>query len=191
MLAVGKKANSMVDITDSRKPAFLGAEFNEFLFASIGADASGMYLTVVSALARLDLDPWTEAASLARLPKAIATQKLAELVSRFPEIPSVIGSSATIAARLAALLPGRIRGTAPTPKITIQELRPAVQVLMAPRFVLSLLFITLAAMLGTQMVITQFHAPSKPDSVTQTVSSSNADVKVPPVGDSDVGINVN
>ena len=47
----------MVDITRSRKPDFLGAEFNEFLFAPIGADATGTSLTVVSALARLDLDP--------------------------------------------------------------------------------------------------------------------------------------
>ena len=63
----------MVDIRDYRKPAFLGAEFNDFLFAAIGADAGGTYLTVVSALARLDLDPWAEAAILARLPGGIAT----------------------------------------------------------------------------------------------------------------------
>ena len=75
----------MVDITDFRgpvflkptvlKPAVLGPEFNDFLFASIGADATGTYITVVSALARLDLDPWAEAAKLSRMPKTLAATK--------------------------------------------------------------------------------------------------------------------
>jgi hypothetical protein len=37
------------------------AEFDNFLYASIGADRNGMPLSVLSALARLDLDPWEEA----------------------------------------------------------------------------------------------------------------------------------
>ena len=109
----------MVDTTDSPgpalrkptflKPAFLSTQYNDFLFASIGADASGTYLTVVSALARLDLDPWAEAAKFARMPGSVATQKLAELVSRFTEIPPARVDSAKIAARLTALLPANLR----------------------------------------------------------------------------------
>jgi len=41
---------------------FLGEEFNPFLFAFIGTDRAGGQLSVVSALARLDLDAWAEAA---------------------------------------------------------------------------------------------------------------------------------
>jgi hypothetical protein len=138
----------MVDITRSRKPDFLGAEFNEFLFAPIGADASGTSVTVVSALARLDLDPWAEAANLTRLPGAIATQKLAELIARFPEITSARVDSSNIAARLTALLPGRIRSNIATPQIPLPTLPLAAQSLMAPRFVLLLLFITIWNAIG-------------------------------------------
>ena len=45
------------------------SEFNEFLFAFVGEEKSGQQLTVLSALARLGLDPWGEAARLSELPK--------------------------------------------------------------------------------------------------------------------------
>jgi hypothetical protein len=40
----------------------LGSEFDDFLYASIGEDSNGVLLSVLSALARLDVDPWEEAA---------------------------------------------------------------------------------------------------------------------------------
>jgi hypothetical protein len=162
------------------KPAFLGTEFNEFLFAPIGADASGTYLTVVSAFARLDLDPWVEAASLARLPGSIATQKLAELVSRFPEIPPVRVDSAKIAARLAALLPGRILGKIPAPRLSIQELHPAAKALMAPKFLLFLMFLTIGMMLVSQVAMTQLHPADQIKSASQTVIPHGSQIKLPP-----------
>ena len=168
----------MVDFPQFRKPDFLGAEFNEFLFAPIGADASGTSVTMVSALARLDLDPWAEAANLTRLPGAIATQKLAELISRFPEIPSARVDSSAIAARLTALLPGRSRNNTATPHIPVRNLPPRVQPPMATRFILLLLFITISVSLGTQMVIAQFH-PAKTQNSTQAIASTAAPVKTP------------
>ena len=42
----------------------LGLEFDPFLFAPIGDELDRPLLSVVSALARLDVDPWKEAASL-------------------------------------------------------------------------------------------------------------------------------
>ena len=68
----------------ARSPGFLGPEFNDFLFAPIGAERNGGYLSVVSALARLDLDPWAEAAKLAKLPVEVATQKLSILLQEVP-----------------------------------------------------------------------------------------------------------
>ena len=56
------------------------AEFNEFLFAPIGEDRNGMLVSVLSALARLDVDPWLEAAKLAQLPGETATRRLASLI---------------------------------------------------------------------------------------------------------------
>lgn len=176
----------MVDMTRSRKSDFLGAEFNEFLFAPIGADATGTSLTVVSALARLDLDPWAEAANLTRLPEAVATQKLADLIARFPEIPLARVDSSKIAARLTALLPGRIRSNIGTPQIPLPNLPPAAQTLMAPRFVLLLLFITMAVMFGTQVVMAQFH-PAKTLNSTQTAASTATPVKTPLLGVAHVG----
>ena len=66
---------------DSSNGCFFGLilqrEFDDFLFVPIGADRNEMPLTVLSALSRLDLDPWEEAAELSELPKDTATQRLA------------------------------------------------------------------------------------------------------------------
>jgi hypothetical protein len=88
-------------------PRFLGEEFNPFLFAFIGTDRYGGQLSVVSALARLDLDAWAEAALLARLPRDVAASKLSAILLKFTEIPMIFHESGAIAARLIALLPER------------------------------------------------------------------------------------
>ena len=64
-----------------------------------------MLLSVLSALARSDIDPWQEAAELAGLPPATATQRLASLIGGLPDEPSTRRDPGTIAARLVALLP--------------------------------------------------------------------------------------
>lgn len=85
----------------------LGSEFDEFLFAPIADDGNGMLLSVVSALARLDVDPWEEAAHLARMPPDTAIQRLGTLIAALPDGPSARSNPRTIAARLIALLPRR------------------------------------------------------------------------------------
>jgi hypothetical protein len=47
-------------------------EFDEFLEASIGEDRNGTTLSVLSALARLEVDPWQEATNLARMTREAA-----------------------------------------------------------------------------------------------------------------------
>ena len=83
----------------------LGSEFDAFLFAPIGWDKNEMALSVVSALARLDVDPWTEAAKLARLPKPAAASRLAGLLADLPGGPPAHFDPSKGAARLVALLP--------------------------------------------------------------------------------------
>src|SRR5271170_8089798 len=83
----------------------LGPEFDDFLFAPIGEDSNGMVLSVLSALARLDIDPWQEAANLSGLPGGAATQRLASLIAALPDESSAYPDPATVAARLVALLP--------------------------------------------------------------------------------------
>ena len=60
--------------------ARLGREYDKFLYASVGDDNNGMPLTVLSALARVDVDPWEEASKLTRLPPGSAATQLASLL---------------------------------------------------------------------------------------------------------------
>jgi hypothetical protein len=97
-------------------PVFsVGSEFDDFLLAGVGDDHTGMQLSVLSALARLNVDPWEEAAALARLPQESAMQKLASLLAALPAGPTARADSRTIAARLIPLLPRRAPPGAPPP----------------------------------------------------------------------------
>src|SRR5471032_1227100 len=82
-----------------------GPEFDAFLFAPVGDDGNGMLLSVLSALARLDVDPWQEAANLAQLPRSTATERLTSLIAALPGRPASQPGPGTIAVRLIALLP--------------------------------------------------------------------------------------
>jgi hypothetical protein len=89
----------------------LVATFDEFLFAPIGNDRNGMPLSVLSALVRLDVDPWAEAAGLARLSAAAASSRLASLITEFPYELTAHQDPATVASRLVALLPRETAST--------------------------------------------------------------------------------
>jgi hypothetical protein len=101
-------------MSSSASVSVLGTEFDDFLFAPIGEDRNDMPLSVLSALARLDIDPWQEADKLARLPGETATQRLASLIAALPDWPSMHLDHGTIAARLIALLPRRTRSNIPS-----------------------------------------------------------------------------
>jgi hypothetical protein len=81
------------------------SEFNEFLFAFIGEERSGQQLTALSALARLGLDPWGEAARLSKLPKEAATHALAASIGALPGGNWKVSDLQSIAARLVNSLP--------------------------------------------------------------------------------------
>ena len=66
-----------------------------------------MRLSVLSALARLEVDPWQEATKLVGLPEATAIERLASLIALLPNEGSMLRDPNTIAARLVALLPRR------------------------------------------------------------------------------------
>ena len=82
-----------------------GSEFNDFLFAPIGEDKNGMLVSVLSGLARSDVDPWQEAAKLAQLPGDAATKELVALIGALPAGAGPSSDPRTIATRLIALLP--------------------------------------------------------------------------------------
>jgi hypothetical protein len=90
--------------------ARMGPEYNAFLFAPIGEEASGLKLSVLSALARQNIDPWQEAAALARLSTSAARSRLASAIT------AALGSSIDsdeVAAHLIALLPRSAPAVAP------------------------------------------------------------------------------
>jgi hypothetical protein len=105
----------VIDMTRCNSVAPLGSQFDSFLFAPIGEERNGMLLSVVSALARLNLDPWEEATVLARLPDERARQRLASLIAALPDGSSAPRDPDTIAARLIALLPNQARSNGSAP----------------------------------------------------------------------------
>ena len=121
----------MVEMTHSSAVSSLGSEFDEFLFAPVGEERNGMLLSVLSALARLDIDPWQEAANLADLPGETATERLTSLIAALPDGTSEHRDARTIAARLVALLPIRPNSNTPPHKrslsaITLTEFVPVI-----------------------------------------------------------------
>jgi hypothetical protein len=82
-------------------------DFEPFLFATAGEDSSGHGVSLLSILARQNLDPWSEAADLAALTGDGAVTRLGHLLSRSLDMPALRLDPDTTARRLARLLPGR------------------------------------------------------------------------------------
>ena len=85
--------------------SLLHSDLNDFLFAPVGEEQNGVTLSVVSALTRLGLDPWEQAARLTPLPKARAAEALATLIARLPIRRTLSSDDLAISQRLVELLP--------------------------------------------------------------------------------------
>jgi hypothetical protein len=81
--------------------------FERFLYSFVGQDDSGLPLSVLSVIARHDVDPWEEAAKLSQLPERAAVTQLVSLLGTLPQDPSDLHEQTRTAARLIALLPPR------------------------------------------------------------------------------------
>ncbi|WP_421996415.1 hypothetical protein [Reyranella sp.] len=92
------------------------SEYNAFLFAALGEDEAGLPLTVLSALTRLGLDPWQEAARLADLPREVAARQVAEKIGQLPAGNWTAADVGAIAERLVGCLPARSVPAVPLPK---------------------------------------------------------------------------
>ena len=86
-------------------------ECNDFLLTVIDEAPSGTQMTVLSALAQADVDPWEEAARLSAMPKVTAEKALVSTFDRIPGRNWSPSEKVTIAARLVKLLPPRGGGT--------------------------------------------------------------------------------
>ena len=72
-----------------------------------------MALSVLSALSRLNIDPWEEAAELSELPTDTATHRLASLIARLPGGEWASADVGKIAGHLVKLLPSRSSSRGP------------------------------------------------------------------------------
>ena len=79
-------------------------EFDSFLFAPVGEEVNGVPLSVLSALARLGLDPRDEAARLSALTREAAADQLARMIARLSD-RWTLSETRTIAGRLIDRLP--------------------------------------------------------------------------------------
>jgi hypothetical protein len=86
-------------------------EFDMFLRAPIAQGGDGLFFSVLSGLARLDIDPWLEAEELAMLPLSTATQRLSALISTLSDGRPAPLDPSIKAASLIALLPHRPHAT--------------------------------------------------------------------------------
>lgn len=82
-------------------------EFERFLYASVGHDRKGGAVAVLSAFARLQLDPWKEAEDLAASRHETAVARLALLLSRLRDVPGLGRDPGSVARELTGLLPPR------------------------------------------------------------------------------------
>jgi hypothetical protein len=97
-----------VNMALSAKFSLPYSDLNDFLFAKLGEEASGMPLSVLSALARLGVDPWVEGTRLSDLPRDVAVCELVPKIAIFLTSDKCDSSEVLARAkRLAKLLPDR------------------------------------------------------------------------------------
>jgi hypothetical protein len=156
----------------------LGSEFDDFLFAPIGEDSNDMTLSVLSALARLDIDPWQEADKLAQLPGETATQRLASLIAALPDWPSMQLDPGKIAARLIGLLPRQASSKNPARETLLDA--GEVTKFRAGIYMYAIFIII---MMAAQWVVAIRQTPAQVDDTHTTASSTVLSPSPPPNSD--------
>jgi hypothetical protein len=159
----------MAKMTSAATVLSLGKEFDAFLFAPIGEERNGMSLSVVSALARLDMDPWREAAELAHLPRETASRRLTRLIEALPEgaLPGM--EAKTISARLVALLPrGAGSPAASSEKFAGADVLPSFRAFI---LVVLLNLLIVLGMIGAERVAASLHGSAPLGGAQSNVTS--------------------
>ena len=160
-------------MTQSPSRYRLGTEYDAFLFAPVGEDKSGGMLSTLSALARMNLDPWREAAVLAGLPADAAVRRLSASIGALPDALPGTPDFPGIAARLVALLPP------PTPVEMPSSAQAATVAPPIPVRTMGLAFLLLMLLgLGTQWMMAH-RQPSAQDQVARP-SISDTESRTPP-----------
>jgi hypothetical protein len=162
----------VAEMAHSALVSALGSQFDDFLFAPVGVERNGMLLSVLSALARQDIDPWREAANLAELPRDTATERLSSMIAALPDQPSADRDCGTIAAHLIALLPQGTRFNIRSPETsfgaaTATNYRAAI-------YVIAFNVMFTACMLGAQWIAANRQLPAQIDNASALASTTIA-----------------
>jgi len=94
-----------MSVSDVLRPD--GSDYDAFLQAEVGEDRTGVAVTVLSALARMGLEPWTEAKELAHLSKEDAEIRLNAHLDAITDVPALALARESKATKLVSLLPQR------------------------------------------------------------------------------------
>lgn len=105
-----------------------GSNYDPFLQAEVGEDRTGATVTVLSALARLGLEPWTEARELALLGRDAAQKRLKAHLSAISDIPALGLASGSVATKLVSLLPDRASVRVSKSPDTPTDKRPQIRI---------------------------------------------------------------
>jgi hypothetical protein len=156
--------------------AGIGAEFDDFLFAPIAVDANGMQISVITALARLDLDPWQEARQLAASSGGTATRRLKSLLTTaLTDGPATTFDAGRIAARLNALPP---RGAKPSLLSLGTGLNPDQTIKLGASISMYVVF-AVCIMLVAQSLLAVRQIPVQVDNGTPTSSAVSSPLPQP------------
>jgi hypothetical protein len=158
-------------MVDSRSQLNSRSAFDSFLFAQIGDDEKGMTVSVLSAFARLDRDPWYEAAELAKLPREVAAARLGATISALGGVTLSALELGTVTTRLVALLPSQTA-------VLLRDARVGDTIasnLRSPSFLISV------ALLMALGLASQFFASSlQPLSMAAASAAQNQALVIPP-----------
>lgn len=155
------------------RPAYslINSEFNEFLFAPVGEEKNGMMLSVISALARLDIDPWGEAALLSDLSREKAAQALVSIIARLPGGRWAIADIPTIAARLVEFLPrSKPAASAAAQAVAAPGVAQAAKVRSRTAYVI---YLAIVATVYFTLIAQHQSPPAKDGAPTQTSDSTH------------------
>jgi hypothetical protein len=136
----------------------LGSEFDAFLFAPLGEDRNGMPVSVVSLLARMNLDPWQEAGDLATLPPEAAASRLACSLDTLTDPILRQANSRSMVLSLLALLPRRTPAASHAPGAAIDVARPDLRARIGAIIVI----MSAIALLGSQIIAAHRSVPIQP-----------------------------
>jgi hypothetical protein len=139
---------------------------DSFLFATLEAGPGLMQFSVLSGLARIDVDPWREATLLAEMPAEAAVERLTDLLARLPTMDAGSPGWRADVPRLIGLL----HPTSPRRSV-FGRVAPETS---APTDTLTLLYVVVALILSAQVAIVTSLHPKPVSSSTPDLQSSSA-----------------